>query len=246
MNLGGSVKINKCAVIALLTLVILIFYLLASSSSTKSMFNNEIDNSEKINLRKLLIGVVLAAEQGGKEVLKISELGDFGEKSKGKTKEGVNDPVTEADKNSHCVIAVGLNRIFPKLRMISEEDVDSNSCPKHDKHFDLDPSVLGDIDIPDDIYVSLNDVAVWIDPLDATKEFTEKLFHYVSTMICVAIKGTPTIGIIHFPFEKKSYWAWSEVGNSANLNDVRAVSILYFDESNNNMYPLFLESGRKC
>jgi Golgi-resident PAP phosphatase len=227
MNLGGSIKVNKCAVLALISLVILLLYIFTSSSSTKSMLKNEIDNNGEINLRKLLLGVILAAQEGGKEVLTISELKDFGEKSKGKTKEGVNDPVTEADKNSHCVIALGLSRIFPSLNMISEENVDSNSCPKHDKHFDLDPTVLGSNDFPADINVASSDVAVWIDPLDATKEFTEKLFHYVSVMICVAIKGTPTIGVVHFPFEKKSYWAWSDVGHSETLNDVKAVNILF-------------------
>lgn len=223
MNLGGSIKVNKCAVIALFLFVILLFYLFATSSSTKSMLKNEIDNYGKINLRKLLIGVVLAAQQGGKEVVKISEHSDFGEKSKGKTKEGVNDPVTEADKNSHCVVALGLSRIFPKLTMISEEDVDSDSCPKIDKHFDLDPSVLGSVDVPEHIYLSPDDITVWIDPLDATKEFTEKLFHYVSVMICVSIKGTPSIGVVHFPFEKKTYWAWSDVAKSESLYDVVSV-----------------------
>lgn len=225
MNLGGSIKINKCAVLALFSLVILVFYLFTSTSSTKSMLKKEIENYGKINLRKLLIGVVLAAQEGGKEVLKISELKDFGEKSKGKTKEGVNDPVTEADKNSHCVVALGLSRIFPKLNMISEEKVDSNSCPTINKHFDLNPSVLGSVDVPDNIYLSPDDITVWIDPLDATKEFTEKLFHYVSVMICVAIKGTPTIGVVHFPFEKKSYWAWSDVAKSESLYDVVSVRI---------------------
>lgn len=225
MNLGGSVKFNKCAVATLVSAVIFIIYIFSSTSSTTRMLKTEINNYGKINLRKLLIGLIIAAQQGGDEVLKVSRQENFGQKSKGKTKEGVDDPVTEADKNSHCVIALGLARIFGhKLNMISEEVVDDSTCPKRDEFFDLDPSVLGGrADLPD-VYVSPSDITVWIDPLDATKEFTEKLFHYVSVMICVALKGTPVMGIVHFPFENKHYWAWSGVQRSENLDDVHAVS----------------------
>lgn len=222
MNLGGSIKINKCAVVSLIAFIVLLIYIFAPSSvSVESLAKSQ----NKVNLRKLVIGLILAANAGGKQVVKVSREPDFGTKSKGKTKEGVEDYLTQADVFSHCSIAHGLWRIFPKLRLISEEDVQTKNCPEEENPFDLDPTVLAKVDLPD-INVSADDVTVWIDPLDATKEFTEKLFHYVSVMICVAVKNEPVIGVVHFPFGGGTYWAWKDHGVSESLADVKAVSSL--------------------
>jgi Golgi-resident PAP phosphatase len=222
MNLGGSIKINKCAVFSIIGLVVLLIYILSSGGNGNELKELK-ENQSKVNLRKLLIGLILASKQGGKEVIKISTKDDFQKKSKGKTKEGVDDPVTLADMNSHCRIANGLMRIFPQLNLISEEEVEKKNCPDDDEFFDLDPSVLSSVSLPDE-NVALNDVAIWIDPLDATKEFTESLFHYVSVMICVAVKGEPIIGVLHFPFSQKTYWGWKGKGVSESLVNVRKVS----------------------
>lgn len=128
---------------------------------------------------------------------------------------------------SHCRIAHGLWRIFPQLNLISEEDVEKKNCPEDDEFFDLDPSVLSAVNIPD-VNVPIEDVTIWIDPLDATKEFTENLFHFVSVMICVAVKGVPEIGVIHFPFNQKTYWGWKGEGVSENLAGVKKVSWMKF------------------
>ena len=219
MNLGGSIKVNKCAILSIMSLLVLAIYILTPSKlSLKELRNSQ----SEVNLQKLLIGLIIASKQGGQEVLKVSRKDDFHKKSKGKTKEGVDDPVTQADMFSHCRIANGLQRIFPGLNLISEEDVDSQNCP-HDEFFDLDSSVLSSVSLPD-VNVALDDVTVWIDPLDATKEFTESLFHYVSVMICVAVKGEPIIGVVHFPFNQKTYWGWKGKGVSENLAAVKKVS----------------------
>ena len=172
MNLGGSIKFNKCGMLILTLLLLIIFYYLSFQRSSYSSF---VKNPNEINLRKLLIGSIQAAIAGGTEVRAVSNKLDIHTASKGKTKEGANDPVTDADLQSHCAMQQGLHRIFPNLNIISEEDSSLVKCPELNS-FDLDPTVLHDSVVVPDETVHINDITVWIDPLDATQEYTGKTF----------------------------------------------------------------------
>jgi len=48
---------------------------------------------------------------------------------------------------------------------------------------------------------------------------TENLLQYVTTMVCVAIKGRAIIGVVHFPFSEPpvTYWVWGNVARSENI-----------------------------
>ena len=141
------------------------------------------------------------------------------EESKGKTLEGANNPVTQGDLLSHRTMYYGFTKAYPRLNVVSEE---------HD-HGDVD---LADVKMPDtssikiddklafgkgDELVSTGNLLVWIDPLDATQEYTENLVQYVTTMICIVVKGKPVAGIIHKPFLRETFWAWVGHGSSDNL-----------------------------
>ncbi|XP_035743671.1 putative inositol monophosphatase 3 [Vespa mandarinia] len=179
----------------------------------------ESNNKDVVSLRSLLVAAIKAAELGGYEVVSVHEQTNFNIESKGKTKEGENDPVTAADYRSHCAMYNSLKDAFPGITVISEEaskDCDKVVVPDLRNAFNN----LREYDIGDD-FENIKDITIWIDPLDATKEFTENLLQFVTTMVCIAVKGKPIIGVIYKPFETKKdhnlYWTWTGHGASPNL-----------------------------
>ena len=46
------------------------------------------------------------------------------------------------------------------------------------------------------------------------QEYTENLLQYVTTMVCVSVRGRPTAGVIHKPFEDLTAWGWDKGGRT--------------------------------
>lgn len=166
MNLGGVVHLNKTGIIVLGSLIVIIFLYSTSNSLTK-------DESEMdlINLRKLLEIAIIAAELGGQKVVETKDTMKV--ERKGSTKEGLQDSVTTADFLSHCAITSFLNHYFTDLKIISEEN------PVCEKTNFIDYSFNNSLDLPEE-YVEVNDITVWIDPLDATQEYTGMWFYLLN------------------------------------------------------------------
>jgi len=222
MNFGGTIRLNRMGVCIIIGAgVLLVLYI--NSSGMENPKTETGKNIGSVNLKQLLVAAVEVAIKGGKEVVAVRNAPHTGEQSKGKTKEGVNDPVTKADYNSHCVMYYSLTHSFPHVKIISEENIKEADC-KNLSYLGDKSDGIHDLSPLDDQFVPAADITVWIDPLDATKEFTEDLQHYVTTMVCVAVKGTPIIGVIHKPFESEpqTFWAWEGKGSSDNLKNNKA------------------------
>jgi len=203
--MGGSIRINPCGLLCLGILSLLILYYTFGRT----------DNREKISIKVLLSASIDIAKKGGYQVKTIREKNnaEIGEKSKGKTAEGANNPVTDGDMLSHRAMYYGLLKGFPNLNVISEED-DPETIDMSTVEVPLktEAGVDAIISDGDDVLVPIDEVDVWIDPLDATQEYTENLLQYVTTMVCIAVRGQPVVGVIHKPFTDKTAWGWSGPG----------------------------------
>ncbi|XP_030760522.1 putative inositol monophosphatase 3 [Sitophilus oryzae] len=207
MFCNGIVRLNqKGYVFLFLVFLIMVYYHFTNGFKR--------DDNSRINLSSLLQTAILAAEVGGQFVVQVRNNPEV--HYKGKTKEGLDDSVTNADFLSHCAMVKILTGKFPTVKFISEEknipcDI-KQKIPNHDIPINLSNK-----------FANSNDVTIWIDPLDATHEYTEKLFKYVTTMVCIAVKGEPIIGIIHNPFENTTSWAMVGGGTSDDLKNPKPV-----------------------
>ncbi|XP_074640904.1 inositol monophosphatase 3-like [Tubulanus polymorphus] len=179
---------------------------------------NLLRSEPKISMKELLCVGIELAKRGGNRVKQIHDSNKLDATSKGKTKEGAKEMMTEGDLQSHRAIVYGFDKAFPGIKVISEEHerkpVDFKVIPDLVKQMnEVDEIITSDVQIP------LNEISVWIDPLDATQEYTEGLTQYVTVMVCVAVNGQPTIGIIHQPFLKETAWGWVAYGTSKNVKN---------------------------
>ena len=104
---------------------------------------------------------------------------------------------------------------FPKLLLVGEEEAVARTEATVITH-----EALASFTAPPELEnLSWADVAVWVDPLDGTKEFIMGRGHACSTLIGITNKGRPIAGIIHEPFRPSidkegvmGHTSWGVVG----------------------------------
>ncbi|OWF45045.1 inositol monophosphatase 3-like [Mizuhopecten yessoensis] len=173
-----------------------------------------------VSMKELLTASIELARRGGTKVKDIRLKNILEEKVKGKTAEGADEMLTQGDSESNRAIVYGMSKAFSGIEIISEE---TDLKPVNFKTIEDVSKKLEEVNniIKDDEMVPKKDITVWVDPLDATKEYTENLQKYVTVMICVAVKGSPKIGVIYKPFLQQIAWAWVGYGHSENLKNVQ-------------------------
>merc|ERR1711981_1383333 len=108
-----------------------------------------------VSMNELLNVAIQAAEAGGDKVYAIKKGKDLGQKSKGKTAEGVDDPITLGDQLSHEAIVGTVKKAYgDSIFIYSEEkeshklDLSSMDEPKYqlgskfDKHIDASDDLV--------------------------------------------------------------------------------------------------------
>jgi 3'(2'), 5'-bisphosphate nucleotidase len=126
------------------------------------------------------------------------------------------DPVTQADLQAQQVIEGSLHHHFPQLRIIGEEDIDPSDFLVIEA---ANRGLLNGKETPTNFErnVPIEDVTVYIDPLDATAEFVLGNKQSTATLVGIALKSVAYGGVIHQPFEGTSgtgrtLWALSGFG----------------------------------
>ena len=99
-----------------------------------------------------------------------------------------NTPVTEADLAANKILTQGLEKIFPNIPIVSEENEDSLSIPQKDNIFWL------------------------IDPLDGTKEFINRNNEFTSNVALIENNRT-TLGFVGIPSKELIYFGGKMFGS---------------------------------
>ena len=122
--------------------------------------------------------VVSLAEKAGKEIMALYNREEWDVR----LKEDVS-PVTLADLAAHRVILAGLQKLTPRLPVLSEE---SESIPYSDRR---------------------NWNRYWlVDPLDGTKEYIKRNGEF-TVNIAFIVAGEPLLGVVHAPALGRTYSA---------------------------------------
>ena len=186
---------------------------------------------ETIKLSELLsVSIYLAEEGGNMSAVRSLADSEIRQISKGFTKEGASEYVTVGDQLSHEIITSGLKARWPNLRYQSEETdpriIKTKLPPK--ENGEVMNVAFRDEEVP------MSSVTVWIDPLDATQEYTEgkdnpELLQFVTVMVCIAVQGKPIAGVIHEPFTndrsgKQGITKWGWVGHGVSRSVIESTS----------------------
>ncbi|KAI6225581.1 Golgi-resident PAp (PAP) 3-Phosphatase-like protein [Aphelenchoides besseyi] len=169
----------------------------------------------KVELADLVSYAVMAAEMGGNAVVKVYSENNLRIKQKGLTDEGKAELLTKADLVSNHLIMSLLKR-FPLINVVTEEKSEGLSEEEVEKYrsdnYSLWLSIRNALKkLPSKKY-DLSRLGIWVDPLDATQEFTEGLLEYVTVMTCVTLDDEPIFGAIYRPFYNESVFGLVDFG----------------------------------
>ncbi|KAI7799908.1 3'(2'),5'-bisphosphate nucleotidase 1 [Triplophysa rosa] len=161
-------------------------------------------------LMRLVATAYAVAEKAGSIVRKVLYSGELGiiEKT------GPNDLQTLADRLVQKSICASLSKMFPKVTIIGEEDLPAESVEDDLIEIGLNSVVLQK-PCPNQ-YTNLKEeeLVVWVDPLDGTKEYSEGLLDHVTVLIGIAYGGTAIAGVINQPFYNYQMEAGAALGRT--------------------------------
>jgi 3'(2'), 5'-bisphosphate nucleotidase len=128
-------------------------------------------NMSSTILTQVLASSVAIAGKAGEIVRDIMKKGDLGILEK----TGKDDLQTQADRSAQNCIIASLAKQFPQLKVVGEEgEQDLSDVPADWIVTAADKEAAAKVSCPDKYKnVAMEDLTVWVDPLDGTKEYTQ-------------------------------------------------------------------------
>jgi len=125
------------------------------------------------------------------------------------------NPQTVADRYAQALIMDTLKTAYPTLVVKGEED--EESMPSEVPVVPEDSTPVDYKDLPSSLpsqfnSLNLEDIVVWVDPLDGTREFTQGILDAVTCLIGICYRGRPLAGVINRPFSDETVTAVVGVG----------------------------------
>merc|ERR1712127_94081 len=169
-------------------------------------------------LQDLTASCVTVADESAVLIRKIFKNGDLGVIDKG----GLKNFQTEGDRAVQRLILKTLKTKYPQVTIIGEEDGDDGEAGDEKVFEALAPEVM-DKSFPEDLQnVAPERICIWVDPLDGTMEFVDRMLHHVTILIGIAVDGKAISGVVNQPFfgfddetKKPDQWGrsiWGVVG----------------------------------
>ncbi|KAH0622689.1 hypothetical protein JD844_025202 [Phrynosoma platyrhinos] len=113
---------------------------------------------------------------------------------------GANDLQTKADRLVQMSICSSLARKFPKVTIIGEEDLPTEKVDEELLEDGQCEEILKKACPQQYAAIKEEELVVWVDPLDGTKEYTEGLLDHVTVLIGIAYEGKAIAGVINQPY----------------------------------------------
>ncbi|KAL3052287.1 hypothetical protein OYC64_004939 [Pagothenia borchgrevinki] len=187
-------------------------------------------------LMRLVARAFTVAEKAGAIVRKVLHSGELGIVEK----TGANDLQTLADRLAQQSICASLSRSFPKITIIGEEDLPPEEIKEDLIESGHSEEILQKTCPAEYRDLKEEELVVWVDPLDGTKEYTEasKSLHHqteaqipnkvldtshstalclldnVTVLIGIAYKGRAIAGVINQPFYNYQLGAEASLGRT--------------------------------
>ena len=155
-----------------------------------------------LSTTEILSSIIDAAHHGSATIRRLSSeaRSNVSYKEEGEARSAM----TLADTTAQNVIVSSLLKKYPNLCIIGEEDesveVDKGMSQDLKQDLDLCFEYGAGEHFPLPVSLDMEDLVVYVDPLDGTREFVEGRFDNVQCLIGLCYRGRPLLGAIGLPF----------------------------------------------